>query len=146
MVLSISAPALATPRLPGSVKQDLGLSYTPQCSLCHIRGNTGAGTEIQPFAISARSFGFAGDPNTLRTALQQMADAGTDSDSDGVSDVTELLRGTDPNVYGAVPFSTQSDPSYGCASPGVSGTALLVVLGAWLLYRQARRREGARFR
>jgi hypothetical protein len=139
LLFGLGLPAVASPRLPGEVRQDLGLSYTPQCSLCHIRGNTGAGTEIQPFVLSAKGFGFGGQQDTLRTALLQMADAGTDSDSDGIPDITELLQGTDPNVYGPVPFSTESDPSYGCASVGASGAALLGGLGLWIFLARSRR-------
>jgi len=132
-----SSAALATPRLPAAVRDDLSLSYTPACSLCHIRGNTGAGTQITPFALSARSFGFDGNQRDLATALVDMRAAHTDSDGDGVDDIDELIAGTDPNVYGPVPFSTQVDPSYGCSTGGVAGALALAGL---LLFSLRRRR------
>jgi hypothetical protein len=144
IALLAAAAVQATPRLPAEVRSDLALSYTPQCSLCHLRGNTGAGTEQTPFVLSARALGFDGNQRTLGTVLQQMQALKIDSDSDGVSDIEELIRGTDPNVYGPVPFSTETDPSYGCTSIGVAGLGGLLALGVVLRKRRRSHRNDAR--
>lgn len=119
--------ARASRRFPEEIRRDLSLDYTPQCSLCHVRGNAGSGTANTPFAISARARGLTGgNQQLLLTALQAMKSDGVDSDGDGVGDIAELIAGTDPNVYGPEAVNARIDPTYGCASTGGAGAAGLI--------------------
>lgn len=138
-LLLFASAAQASRKFPGAVEAELGLGYTIQCSLCHVNGNTGYGTANTPFALSARARGLtSGDTPALRRALAQMRADGVDSDGDGVGDIVELLRGTDPNVFGPVPIEGRVDPSYGCGSAG-SGAAGAFALLALLALRRRRR-------
>ena len=137
----LAGAAQASRRFPPAVQAQLGLGYTIRCSLCHVNGNTGPGTANTPFSISARARGLTGgDTHGLRAALALMSADGVDSDGDGVGDIAELLRGTDPNVFGAVPIEGRVDPSYGCAS-AEGGVAALFALVAAIALRRRRHRQ-----
>ncbi len=137
----VSGAAQASRKFPAVVETQLALGYAIQCSLCHVNGNTGSGTANTPFALSARARGLVGgDTQSLRTALAAMAADGVDSDGDGVGDIAELLRGTDPNVAGPVPIDGRIDPAYGCSSApaGAEGALLLAALFAPFWRRRRR--------
>jgi hypothetical protein len=139
-VLALSArAAVATPNFPNAIQRDLSLSYSPQCSLCHVGGNTSASSVQTPFAKSMKARGLiAYDENALQTALNQMATV--DSDHDGVPDIDELRAGTDPNLG-----SGQEPVTYGCSVSGARGggfgpaaVAMGLVLAASRLRRRTR--------
>jgi hypothetical protein len=126
--------ARASSIYPGEIKSYLGLSYTPDCSLCHANGQTGYGTVTTPFGTSMRARGLtAQNVASLHTALDALAAEKTDSDGDGVPDIDELKAGTNPNSAGG---GVVPPPTYGCfdvsGQPG-SPLALLPVLLALLL-------------
>lgn len=101
LLLLLSAPALATATFPTVIQQHLSLARSPaqSCMLCHTNGITGPGTVNTPMGKALSSQGLLGnDEQSLRSALDALATAGTDSDGDGVGDVAELKAGTDPNV------------------------------------------------
>jgi hypothetical protein len=110
--------AVATPNFPNAIQRDLSLSYSPQCSLCHVGGNTSASAVQTPFAKSMKARGLVAYNETkLQAALDQMALDRVDSNGNGVSDIDELRAGTDPNLG-----SGQEPVTYGCAVSGARGT------------------------
>jgi len=130
--------AAASPRFPDAITLHLQLQYVPQCSLCHVAGNTGVGTARTPFAFSARDRGMVGgDTSLVVKALDAMARDGVDSDGDGVTDIAELLAGTDPNVYGPVRLEFRQDPSYGCSGARADLVALAGLLALITLRRRS---------
>lgn len=149
-VVSLCAlPALASSPFPDVIKTHLSLSAPPaaSCTLCHTNGNTGFGTVNTPFGKSLRGKGaVATDEAKLKTALDGLASAMTDSDGDGTDDITELKAGRDPNVAdgstdggtggGAGGGGGSSGPGalkYGCGAsvvPELSVFAVLAVLAA----------------
>jgi hypothetical protein len=144
--LSPLSGAQASRGLPPQIRTDLGLGYTPQCSLCHQEGKTGPGTVFTPFALSARARGLtsggggrSGVSSNMSTTLSKMITDQVDSDGDGVTDIDELKAGTDPNVFGPVPIAV-ADPTYGCSTAGwLALPALLAAAG--FAARQRRRRR-----
>ena len=130
--------AHASSNYPAEIRAHLGLSYTPDCTLCHNVPSGGYGTVTTPFGTSMRARGLvAQNVQSLDTALDALAAEKTDSDGDGVPDIDELKAGTNPNSSGgAVP-----PPTYGCfdvsGQPG-SPLALLPVALALVLLRLRR--------
>jgi len=122
--------ARASPQYPTAIVEHLNIFYSPACGLCHVEGKTGPGTAEMPFARSARAHGLeGGNVGLVAVALDAMMRDGTDSDRDGVSDIQELLAGTDPNVSGNQSIELRTDPASGCSSArtGWSWLALLLV-------------------
>lgn len=105
LVLALPFAARASESYPSRIRSDLGLSYTPQCTLCHRTNSGGRGTVTTPFGKTTMSpYGLgAGSTSKLDSVLQQMEADGVDSDGDGVGDIAELRAGTDPNVANAPP-------------------------------------------
>ena len=147
VALLFSPVALASDPFPETVRAQLNLATAPLCTLCHETMIGGLGTVIKPFGVTVqKKYGATmQDIQGLRNALMQMQVNGDDSDEDGVSDIAELLAGTDPNVpTGGV---AKDERRYGCycSSPGVrsdwsaAGAAWLsgFVLSGW----RRRRRE-----
>lgn len=150
LVFVVSGAALATSNYPAEVKAHLSLGAVPQCTLCHLTNAGGAGTANTPFGKSGRTVcGMTGGGNlkVLDAALDKLQAAGTDSDLDGVADITELKNGTDPNVKNDAPGvdggtgggaggggTPPPPPSYGCGASavptlfGLGGLALLAGL------------------
>lgn len=98
------ASAWATAEFPSAIQSQLGLGDLPSelCGLCHTNGNGQSGTVNTPFGRSMRMRGLLpNDRASLDAALAALATENVDSDGDGVSDVTELMAATSPNVVNA---------------------------------------------
>jgi hypothetical protein len=127
----------ATPNFPDAVATHLGMSASPDCTLCHA-GTPGRGTVTTPFGTTLRSRGAqAYDEASLRLALDALSAEKKDSDGDGTSDIDELRAGQDPNGSGGDVVK----PEYGCtAGPRTpkSGSlaAPLLLLAATLSIRR----------
>ena len=125
---------------PPEIRVHLGLSYTPDCSVCHANGQTGFGTVTTPFGTSMRSRGLVSQNlASLDTALDALDAERTDSDHDGVPDIDEFKAGSDPNVAGG---GSIPPPSYGCfdvTGQSASPLALLLPVALALLLLRARR-------
>jgi len=135
----VGLAARASSTYPAEVRAHLGLSSTPDCSLCHANGQTGFGTVTTPFGTSMRARGLvAQNIQSLDTALDALAAENTDSDGDGIGDIDELKAATNPNSAGG---GVVPPPSYGCfditGQPG-SVLVLLPVALAMLLLRLRR--------
>jgi hypothetical protein len=145
-VVLAAGAARASAGYPTAIVEHLAIFYSPPCSLCHVEGKTGPGTAEAPFARSARAHGLeGGDVRLVGIALDALMRDGTDSDRDGVSDIQELLAGTDPNLAGAQSIEVRADPASGCSSAAVDfGWLLLVALwwsGRGQIHRRLRNRE-----
>src|SRR5438128_7785749 len=127
----LAGAARASSNYPTAIGEHLPIVYSPPCSLCHLDGKTGPGTARKPFAISARAHGLeGGNFELVAPALDAMMRDGTDSDRDGVSDIEELLAGTDPNVAGNQSIEVRADPDSGCSTAGAAWGWLALLLAA----------------
>jgi hypothetical protein len=92
-------PAAASLVYPDAVAEQTMAKNDVTCVLCHTSRAGGAGTVNQPFGKSLRSIGLTGgsNRNALIDALKLLEAEKTDSDKDGVDDITELRQGTNPN-------------------------------------------------
>lgn len=102
LTLLLSDPRTASASLTTyapSVQDHLHLEAEPGCTLCHEDNKGGDGTATKPFGESIRAFGASGDEDvgSLLYALDSMDQYDVDGDGDGVHDLDELRRGTDPN-------------------------------------------------
>ncbi len=155
LLLSLLIPsryAGASVEYPAEVKQFFGVTTLPaappSCTLCHRDNNGGADTVIRPLGQTLIRLGAVKNSvPSLKAALQQLEQSGTDSDGDGTSDAAELSMGSDPNIgtgetedpLAGVPF-----PETGCAlgsrQRGQQPSAALALLCAALLFGARRRR------
>jgi hypothetical protein len=135
-VLLAALGARASAGYPTAIVEHLAIFYSPPCSLCHVEGKTGPGTAETPFARSVRAHGLeGGDVRLVGIALDALARDGIDSDRDGVTDIQELLAGTDPNVKGGQSIQVRQDPESGCSSTG-AGCGWLLLLALHLFARR----------
>jgi MYXO-CTERM domain-containing protein len=147
MLVSLGVPATvrASTSYPPHLRSVVGLSYTPDCTLCHSSELGGDGTAVKPFGVSMLRLGALGNDNlaSLTSALEADRRDRVDSDEDEVADIDELRQGSDPNrgVDGEAPLT----PMTGCTlstrtseSDGSSWAALLVASIAFAARRRRR--------
>lgn len=154
LALLSAQPALGSTSFPPELAKHLGVSTLPApapfCTLCHRDDVGGTGTVITPFGRSVLMRGtLPGSVPSLDAALDQLAASGTDSDSDGVSDIAELEAGTDPNQGAAGsenPLAKVPLPETGCAvrAPGSEPALAASLVAACFLLAGRRRRRGPR--
>jgi len=147
--LLFSKGALATANFPSILKARYNISTDIElmCTLCHETPRGGPKSVKQPFGITLMNRGLvAYDINGLVRILTEMEAIEPDSDGDLVGDISELKRGTDPNVNDITGEAAEL-PRYGwyCSTPrggaplsatgGVWPTALL--LCAWCIRRSS---------
>lgn len=125
--LLFASAAHAHPDFPSDVAKDLGLAAPPDCSICHQGSVQSAATAIQPFVNVLRQLGLsdADDATSLKNALEADEACQIDSDGDGVPDITELKRGTNPS-------DGPGPPRSGCsAAEGGGATAISAEPVTW---------------
>jgi hypothetical protein len=120
-ILASSGAALACPTYPQLVQADLGLAYTPPCTVCHSGVVGTATTATQPMALELEKLGsnLSCDPTVLATALMTMTTDKTSFDPSGTPATTLLEEGCDPNTD--VQIGTSSIDGGAC--PGATGDA-----------------------
>lgn len=147
LLVSLGSPAAAraSTSYPPHLRSVVGLSYTPDCTLCHSSELGGDGTAVKPFGVSMLRLGALGNDNlaSLTSALEAARRDRVDSDEDEVADIDELRQGSDPNrgVDGEAPLT----PMTGCTltmrtfeSDGSGWAALLVTSLAFAARRRRR--------
>jgi hypothetical protein len=118
------------------------------CIVCHTGSIGEGGTAIQPFAQTLIKKGLKGGfmTATLDAALDQLGPT-DDSDDDKVSDLDELMAGTNPNIANGGAVDPIEPVEYGCFNSIVgrrdlsaSGVGVLAgLLTAAALWRTRRR-------
>ena len=141
---TVATPSFASPSYPTEVFDSLEMDCPPPCAVCHQDQSGGAGTATKVFAEALINEGLEGeDDGTVKPALLALEALGTDSDGDGVDDITELRQGRNPNLSGAEPIC---GPQYGCGARVANSdadvdpdAALLALFVASLLVFRRRR-------
>jgi MYXO-CTERM domain-containing protein len=111
--LLVPRHALANPYFPDTVKQQLGLSSAPECTLCHQTNSGGEGTVVTLFGKYLMSQGLKeGSKSSLITALSKAEAAKYDGNKNGIDDITDLKQGNNPNKV--------NKPADGAAGSGPS--------------------------
>ncbi|HMJ16226.1 MAG TPA: hypothetical protein VK524_32655 [Polyangiaceae bacterium] len=116
------SPALrAEPEYPAVVQEAAGLTCAPSCRLCHTRDSGGL-SFITPFGQRIWELGIRpGRPETVASTIRCMRERNCesapgevfDTDADGVSDIDELDRGSNPGRAGD---SDLCGARYGCGA------------------------------
>lgn len=106
-LLLLAPGARASTTFPEALRKQLGLAEivgpAPGCQLCHRDDAGGLKTATKPLGRALLAAGAqGGSVPSLLDALQSLEQNGSDSDGDGLPDVTELRAGTSPNVFDAV--------------------------------------------
>ena len=131
-----ASTAHASAAFPAAIQTHLALGAAPQCSICHMNGQTGFGTVTTPFGVAMKArLLVAGDVASLNTALDKMVTDKVDSNGDGTTDIDALKAGQDPNGAATV------QAGYGCnaAGSGEGSLAALAVAGVLVLLGRRRR-------
>jgi|HubBroStandDraft_6_1064221.scaffolds.fasta_scaffold538107_2 hypothetical protein len=132
-ILSVSGAASACPTFPAAVQGDLGLCYTPPCTICHTTTVGNINSATQPMAVELLKLGVSAacDTTVLANALKEMETDKTSVDAAGKPATTLLEEGDDPNTDqsigpatpdGGVCPSADGPPTvaYGCAAQAPS--------------------------
>jgi hypothetical protein len=138
----LPARAGASTGYPAEIQTQLGLSYTPACSICHAGGDTDAGTVTTQFGSLMVSRGLLGNNNlpSLDGALAAL-------EGEMSIYITYLKDGVDPNNPTTSPIP---GITYGCFNvtgqgPASGGLGLLLVgLALLFLVRPGARGPGPR--
>jgi len=144
-VLALAGRGLASPSYPEALDKAAAMPCIPPCTVCHADMNGGYKTATKPFAQAMQAHGLtAANPSLIRPAIVALFQDGVDSDGDGLTDVSELDNGTDPNLPGDVSIC---GPEYGCAvvergDEPDADTPLLVLLGVVAFAVRRRRFRG----
>jgi len=117
---SWASSARASTSYPPHLRSVIGLSYTPDCTLCHTSDLGGDGTAVKPFGVTILRLGALGNDNlaSLTTALEAAGRDRIDSDEDETGDIDELRQGSDPNR--GVNREAPPTPMTGCAISAVA--------------------------
>lgn len=138
-VLSATA-AHASDVYPLTIQGKYDIDPVPQqCALCHTNGITGFGTVNTPFGVTLRDRGLtSADEVLLDQLLDELEAEGTDSDSDGTSDIDELRAGTDPSYNEELGLGPDGLPKlqWGCGAQ--VAPHLFAAAGLALLLRRRR--------
>jgi len=136
LLVFATSSAHATANFPAEVQAHLSLTYSPQCSLCHLNGVTGRGTVTTPFGAAMMARGMvASDTVALDAALDKMAADNVDSDKNGETDIAALKAGHDPNG------NTGPQAGFGCSAGGSGEGSLAALAVAGVLVLLGRRRR-----
>jgi hypothetical protein len=145
------------------IRQQLGVSCAPACTICHNNPNGGTGSVTTPFGREMMGLGLVAEsPASLKQALDQLKAQNLSAIGDGVPDIQALASCMDPNV---APINIGSDdgggggeggsvasgytlpptPGYGCAvglgGPGGASASLLLLAAVILVRRRGRGAE-----
>ena len=147
-VLLSTATAAASPKFSDRLADTLDLPCPPTCLLCHTEAKGGAATANTKFGITLRRAGLeCCSISEFDDIIDELADAETDSDGDGIPDIEELRDGTDPNKKSkTAEIDCAPQPvSDGCTSTGTASasSALSLVIGLSVLSLARRRRAKA---
>ena len=141
-LLALPSIAFASPSYPPTLQDELALACEPSCLVCHTRSEGGFGTANTPLGFTLRKARLECCDEDQLVAITRMLEAsGTDSDSDGVSDIEELRAATDPNSSEGALECAAPKKSDGCQlgrGGSTFGPGLLVLLAA-MLFRRAKR-------
>jgi hypothetical protein len=133
----VAAPARATPNFPAAMQSDLGLSYTPSCSICHEGGVTGATTVTTPFGLALIANGIVPyDVASLDAALVALT-------ASNPGYIQALQQGTDPNAAADAGTDGVGPPGYGCTEgpERTSGGVSVLEFGTLVALAYRRRRH-----
>jgi hypothetical protein len=139
VLLGLSSSAQALPEFPAELQKAADTPCLPHCNVCHVDDNAGGGTVNRPFGIAMQRAGLSGSVYSLDRAVKSLQSDATDSDGDGVADITELEMGDDPNnSYDAAICGPQVGCSAGSALDAHTLNLGGWLLGAWVLRRRKR--------
>ena len=133
VALCLAAPVQAAPDFPFEMYRLLKTPTIPSCVLCHASSAGGNGTITTPFGNAMYVRGLdAQNLSSVNEALLVMQSEAVDSDSDGTTDLDELVAGSDPNGI---------DYGFGCAAASAPlDLSLCAALVGWVALRWRRRR------
>jgi hypothetical protein len=101
--------AYAWEQYPAVLKEFGAPGEPPPCTICHI--SAAGGGEHTPFGKVIAANNTLLNLSRLRMVLEMLKANNTDTDKDGVSDMTEIAAGTDPSVPNAGPPAMSATPT-----------------------------------